>query len=486
MSFYEFQARFRRIYQENIAWKLLRTDNAPLILAFVADLFSEENEVPYGRARILLESILEQCRLQGIWITESPATSYLNQWIQAGWLRELDGQLTKTDACETALRFSLSLDQHNATTTASHLRIVQDAVRDFVISIFPNPDRRLAVLEQKRREIQREIDAVKAGVIVELSPSQQRERLREIYQLASVLTGDFRRVEDEIRTMDKDIRIQMIEQGSSRGEVLLAVLEKEQLLTETDAGSAFEGFFQLLCDQNRTTEFREQLQVILNLPVAESLTAQQKQFLGQLMRELSRESERVFLIRRKTEESLRAYIESGTLSEQRAVDRLLGRLERLAIRFKEDQNSLKISTSVRLPTGHIRFYSPDALLLKSPDEQLDTSGVEVQTNGNIPSDDMLDYLDTVSMLEVAQCLLDILQRGGPMTLAALAQHQPLEMGLEELVAWLRVAKAVKATELDEKETIMVTDKQGVQLNAVIPGYLLSAAMFPANLGELAL
>jgi hypothetical protein len=268
--------------------------------------------------------------------------------------------------------------------------------------------------------------------------------------------------------------------------VLLAVLEKEQLLTETDAGSAFEGFFQLLCDQNRTTEFREQLQVILNLPVAESLTAQQKQFLGQLMRELSRESERVFLIRRKTEESLRAYIESGTLSEQRAVDRLLGRLERLAIRFKEDQNSLKISTSVRLPTGHIRFYSPDALLLKSPDEQLDTSGVEVQTNGNIPSDDMLNYLDTVSMLEVAQCLLDILQRGGPMTLAALAQQHPLEMGLEELVAWLRVAKAVKATELDEKETIMVTDKQGVQLNAVIPGYLLSAAMFPANLGELAL
>ncbi|WP_311295009.1 DUF3375 family protein [Serratia silvae] len=88
------------MYQENIAWKLLRTNNAPLILAFVADLFSEENEVPYGRARILLDSILEQCRLQGVWITESPATSYLNQWIQAGWLRELDGQLTKTDACE--------------------------------------------------------------------------------------------------------------------------------------------------------------------------------------------------------------------------------------------------------------------------------------------------------------------------------------------------------------------------------------------------
>ncbi|NCF63502.1 MAG: DUF3375 family protein, partial [Gammaproteobacteria bacterium] len=74
----------------------------------------------------------------------------------------------------------------------------------------------------------------RAGVSVELSETEQRERIREIYQLASVLTGDFRRVEDDIRRIDKDLRIQIIEGDSTRGDVLLELMEKEILLANTD------------------------------------------------------------------------------------------------------------------------------------------------------------------------------------------------------------------------------------------------------------
>lgn len=74
-------------------------------------------------------------------------------------------------------------------------------------------------------------------------------------------------------------------------------MEKEALLATTDAGSAFESFFRLLCDQNRSMEFREQLRGILNQSVAQQLAPRQQQFLGQLMRELSRESDRVFRVR---------------------------------------------------------------------------------------------------------------------------------------------------------------------------------------------
>lgn len=59
-------------------------------------------------------------------------------------------------------------------------------------------DERVSLLENKKAEIQREIDDLQAGVVTELSEKEQRERIREVYQLASVLAGDFRRVEDEI------------------------------------------------------------------------------------------------------------------------------------------------------------------------------------------------------------------------------------------------------------------------------------------------
>jgi hypothetical protein len=234
VNFSGWQARFRRLQDEHATWKLLRADNAPIILAFIADLFAEENEVPFAWARIALDAELERGRELGYWQSESGAGIYLNQWIRAGWLREMDDMLSKTDASEIALRFCRTLDEPTAGTSASHLRIVQEAVRDFAVAVNPDLDERVAQLEQRQQEIQRSIDDLRAGVSVELSETEQRERIREIYQLASVLTGDFRRVEDDIRRIDKDLRIQIIEGDSTRGDVLLELMEKEILLANTD------------------------------------------------------------------------------------------------------------------------------------------------------------------------------------------------------------------------------------------------------------
>jgi len=246
MSFIEHQARFRRLWSEHAAWQLLRADNAPHILAFVSDLFREFSEVAFGQARAALAAELQRSREINTWDTDTTASTYLRQWIQAGWLRELDDQLTKTDACEVALRFCHGLDQRQTHATASHLRIVQDAVRDLAVALSPNPGERIAILEARKQRLEQEIAELRGGVVRELPEPVQRERVREVYQLASVLTADFRRVEDEIRQLDQALRVDMIESGGGRGEVLAGLLEKEQLLLASEAGRAFEGFFELL------------------------------------------------------------------------------------------------------------------------------------------------------------------------------------------------------------------------------------------------
>jgi len=484
MKFQGLQAKYQRLFQESSAWKLLRADNAPIILAFLADIFSEESEIPFSRARIVLDAELLRCRELGIWETETNAGAYLNQWIRSGWLREMDDILTKTDASEVAFRFCQGLDQRNTGTTASHLRIVQEAVRDFAVAISPNADERLTLLEYKKAEIQIEIDALNAGVVIELSEIEQRERIREIYQLASVLTGDFRRVEDEIRQLDQDIRIQIIKGDSLRGDVLLSVMEKEALLATTDAGSAFESFFNLLCDQNRSIELRDQLRSILSRPVAEQLSQQQQQFLGKLMRELSKESDRVFQIRRNTEEGLRAYIESGSAQENRAVDKLLSQLEQLAVELKNQQVDSKIPTKLSLPVGVVKISSPESMRLKMPDEKLDTSGVEEQVNSRKPSALMLDCLNTVQVKKVAEQTREALQKYGPMSIASIATKNSVNAGLEELIAYLRVAKSVGATMLDDQESIEIKDKHKGSIKVSIPVFLLSVDLFPENLNDL--
>lgn len=486
MSFQGLQATFRRLHAESAAWKLLRADNAPYVLAFIADMFADEGEVPFSRARVRLDAEIERLRELGIWQTETMAGAYLNQWISAGWLREMNDMLSKTDACETALRFCRSMEERTTGTTASHLRIVQEAVRDLAVALSPNVDERITLLESRKAELEREVEALKVGVIKELGEQEQRERIREIYQLASVLTGDFRRVEDEIRQLDKDLRVQLIEGGTTRGEVLLSVMEREAILSSTDAGSAFESFFQLLCDQNRYTELSDQLRSILIRPIAQQLTAAQHQFLAQLMRELTRESERVFQVRRRTEEGLRAYIESGAANENRAVDQLLAKLEKVAVVLRDGGRDLRAETCLDLPVGPLELSSPESIRLKSPDEKLDTRGVQLQKNTRSPSEQILHSLETVRIREVVHRTYQTLCSKGPLTIAGLLQEHPVEAGLEELVAYVRVAKAVKAAEMDRTERVSLADKGGVQLHATVPALLLSAELFPDNLDELVL
>jgi len=486
MSFQEKQARYKHLIKEHAAWGLLRADNSPHVLAFVADLFLDSAEISFGQAKAALEAELKQSFNNGAWATETSAVAYLRQWIKSGWLRELNDMLSKTSACETALRFCHSLDHNDTSVTASHLKIVQDAVRDLATAINPNPDERIAILESRKRAIQFEIDELNAGIIKQMSNRAINENLREIYQLASVLTGDFRRVEDEIRQLDQELRIQMIEQGASRGDVLSNLIKKEQLLSETDAGQAFEGFFSLVMNENLSRELREQMRTILNQPEASELSKEQYRFLSRLMRELSRESERVFQIRRRTEESLRGFIDSGAHLENQTINQLLHELEQIAVNFKDSDINFKTPLKINLNTGNVKIKSPDSLRLRIPDDKIDTSNITVEKNTKNPSLDILNHLNSVRIKQVAEQMKHCLSKHGPMTIAAIVRKRPVRSGLEELVAQIRVAKSVRATELPDKEEVFILDHNGYKLKALIPKLLLSADQFPDNIEELVL
>ena len=65
-----------------------------------------------------------------------------------------------------------------------------------------------------------------------------------------------------------------------------------------------------------------------------------------------------------------------------------------------------------------------------------------------------------------------------MSLANISSYLPIQSGLEELVAFIRIAKAVQATDMGQTEPIQVTDKLGNQLQATIPKLILSTDHFP--------
>lgn len=484
MSFAAAQARFRRLFQESAAWRLLRADNAAHVLAFLETVFADGAEVPFSQARVLLDGEIARSREAGVWQTESAALAYLNAWIKQGWLRELDGLLSKTDAAETALRFARALDERASGATASHLRIVQDAVRDLAVAVSGDVAEQLAILARKKAQVEAEMAQVEAGLWTPLDDAQKRERIREVHQLALVLSGDFRFFEDEIRQLDKALRVRMMGSALSRGEVLSQLMAQEAVLDETEAGSAFNGFFELLSDVNRATEFREQLRTVLESDLAAFLSASQFHYLNRLVPLLSQESERVFKIRRRTEQELRSYIESGAAAENRAIGGLLMRLERLAVQLCSGGLALQTPTRLTLPTGSVRLASPESMRLRLPDEGFGEVAVVAHENSRVAGEAVMASLQTVRLGELAQAMRDVLAQHGALSLAGIAAHYPLRMGMEELVACFRIARAVGAAELPQKEEIVVQDREGHAICAQVPVLLLNAGLFPAQLEAL--
>lgn len=202
-----------------------------------------------------------------------------------------------------------------------------------------------------------------------------------------------------------------------------------------------------------------------------------------LLRELNRESDRVFTVRRRTEESLRAYIESGAYVEKHNVDALLSKLERLAVLAKEQGIDPKTQLTLSLDSGSISVSSPDGIRVPSPDEKLEIGQVEEREANQEPSRSILQYLEIVPIREIAQRMREILVVKGPLTVGQLTRSKPITMGLEELVAMIRVAKHYSATELPDREAVIIKDRDGQMIKADIPKLLMSSILFDADIED---
>lgn len=65
----------RRCQRDGAAWRLLRADKAPLLLAFVADLFAKETEVAFGRTKVGLDEELTSWSEAGLLDSDVTATT---------------------------------------------------------------------------------------------------------------------------------------------------------------------------------------------------------------------------------------------------------------------------------------------------------------------------------------------------------------------------------------------------------------------------
>ena len=276
--------------------------------------------------------------------------------------------------------------------------------------------------------------------------------------MASRLPSDFRKLEEETVDIARKIRVQMIEDSQTKGQLLSDVLEQENIQRKTEYGAAYEGFFALICEDNIYKNFKKQIDFILSKPIAQYLDKKQQNFLHSLTEVLVTECDRVRKIRNRIDENLRSYLESADYRENQIVTSLISKLEQEAVKFKnQDFNLYTKEMNLSLDKAGVKVSSVESIgqALKVPDKEVTLGSLEEHENSNTISSDILKQLDTVRLSDVRSTIRSLIGKTSQMSVGEIIKKVNLRYGLEEIVAFVRVAREMNKAEVNESEEIIV-------------------------------
>lgn len=433
------------------AWRLLRADTAPLVLAVLGRIFVADNArtLPeaelLGRVDDLLYGINAHLPPDG----DRPAyprsaRDYVDTWAhpEAGWLRKFypegadEAHYDATSDLEKAWAWVSGLQARSFIGTESRLHTVVELLRQMVHGAEDDPAARMAELYRRRAEIEDEIARAESDGVPPLDSAALLDRYQHFSGTARELLADFREVEDNFRALDRAAREQIAGWEGSKGELLDRLVGDRHAISASEQGRSFQAFHDFLLSHRRQEELNrllDQLLQVQQLPVDRRLRHIHYDWLDA--------AERTQQTVRQLSEQLRRFLDDQAWLENRRVVDLLRSIERtaMAVRSADPRESGveppqmlidDVAPQVRMPMER-PLYAPPTDGLAPP--KLSQDGEDVDTSG------LFDqvYVDTA---QIADTLRASLRRRGHVDLAAhLAEHPPT-LGLAEIIAHLAVAE----------------------------------------------
>ncbi len=471
--------------RQNPTWQLLAAHRAPLIISCLKPLFeSNADGIPQEEAEQHLAEMLAEHANDDEFAIDNDnyaltAKRELRNWIKRELITERKGRLIATDALQQALGFINNLNNRAMTSTASRLSIVQREIENLETLLNPDPTTRSRHLKQKIKALEDELSLVAQGHVKTLKGNKAIEGIREVYNLATSLRADFRRVEDSYREADRQLRQSIISEQQHRGEVVDKLLDSHDNLLETPEGQVFHGFHEQLSHSVELDNMKLRLRNILAKAEAkQALNRQQHTELRRLIHQLVSESAGVIRARARSERDVKGFLKTGLAAEQHRVGQLLNELFEVALDIDWGQASVRRQASPLPPTAISAGNLPliERLRFKVIDD--DNPNVleltEQFTNLDEIDDDFWQAFDTLDRQALVEQTIQLLkEKGTPLSIAELSQHLPPSHDLETLALWLSMAREAGLPITQETEQIDLEIKDGQQLRFHIPKVELS-------------
>ncbi|MCK5530265.1 MAG: DUF3375 domain-containing protein [Halopseudomonas aestusnigri] len=437
------------------AWRLLRSDHAPLVASFLQRVFVVPN-VRVMAAADLAEALEDELYALRLHAGESafpkPALEYLNDWAapDKGWLRKFyrpgtdEAQFDLTPATEKAIAWLAQLSERQFVGTESRLLTLFDLLKQMSEGSEADPAKRIAELHKKRDDIDAEIARVLSGDVPLLDDTAVKDRFQQFMQGARELLTDFRKVEHNFRQLDRRVRERIALWEGSKGDLLEDIMGERDAIADSDQGKSFRAFWDFLLSSRRQEELTELLDHVLALPAVADLNPDTRtRRVHYDWMEAGEHTQRTVAA---LSQQLRRFLDDQAWLENRRIMDILHGIESKALALRDApppgnvmemaKSCADIELAMERPlfTPAIKPVIAD-LALQTGDEDIDPSALFDQV--------------VVDKARLTRHIRHALQDRAQITLSELVANQPLQQGLAELVTYLQLGSEAFSTVVDE-------------------------------------
>lgn len=437
------------------AWRLLRSEHAPLIASFLHRVFLAPNvrEMTLADLAEALEDELFMLREQlGEDAFPKAAQSYLNDWAGSdkAWLRKYyragtdEAIFDLTPATEKAIAWLLELNAREFVGTESRLLMLFDLLKQMSRGSEADPQKRIDSLHKQRDEIDAEIARVRAGDLGLLDETALKERFQQFVQGVRELLMDFREVEHNFRALDRRVRERIAQWDGSKGALLESIMGERDAIADSDQGKSFRAFWEFLLSTSRQEELSALIDAVLALPAVAALGPDKRT--RRVHYDWIEAGEHAQRTVAQLSQQLRRFLDEQAWLENRRIMEILRSIEGQALSLRDvpptgpvmelDDARADIELAMERPLFNPALKAViSSTILPSADDEIDPSALFEQV--------------IVDKARLSLRLRHALQDREQITLADFLMIYPLEQGLAELVAYLQLGDDVFDTSTDE-------------------------------------
>lgn len=455
--------------------ELLRLRNREMVIEFLFDTFiNKQGAISSENIHIQLSDFLEVYQIEideesEISFSDSyevKAKKYVQKWTNSGFLTnypdeqgevfyELSSHSSKT------IDWLESLKKVEFVGTESKFNNILNQLKELVEFTNEDTEKRIQLLEEKKLEIEQQIQRIKIGEDVKVFEEFEIiPRFNQLNQSAKELLSDFKEVEDNFKEITKAIYQKHAEGSLTKSDILTFTFDALDELKDSQQGKSFYAFWSFILNpdlQNKWESLTKELYLTLeekSIPVNDS-------FLKGMKNHLYNSGRKVYKANDKMAEKLSRIIRETESAKSEATKKLIQEIKKQLVEISKTKKKPKISFELE---SEIEINIPfERKLTTDQNEEVTYNNKPKIADEDITASNHLEKLFSQSNIDkelLRKRIKDILKEKSQTTLFDLVENYGgLKKGLPELFGYIGIVKEFKHIINPEKTQNIIFDAE---------------------------